>query len=93
MQQISKLLELDTKYIDSFQSDTIPPGIPRLCRAILISALEDVARKNQYSMGALKWIYSNDTSYIFSFSSVCAILRLDPAKVRNAIDTDYLSFF
>jgi len=82
MQQISKLLEPDPTL----------PGIKKLCRAVLIGAIEDISKRRGVKNASL-WIFSNDTKYIFSFLSVCEILRLDPFKVRNAVDTDCLSFF
>jgi len=84
---------IEPQYIDNIQSDTIPPGIKKLCQAVLIGSLSDVAKKNQYSVKALGWLFSNNISWVFSFLSVCKILQLDPAKIRACINTDLLSRF
>lgn len=61
-------------------------GVRTLMAAILYDAVcTAVAGEAGARQEALAWIDSRDTDWIFSFVSVCEVLRLSPTAVRLAL--------
>ena len=84
---MSSVLKPDPQYVNTIQSDPIPPGITKLCRALLIISILDTwgyGGKREKTR-ALEWFSSDDTSYIFSFLNVCSLLHIDPRIIRQGI--------
>ena len=72
-----------------------------LMKAILTDAIDSAVKKiSQGSLQAMsrnqreqdearRWIASNESEWIFSFVSVCEILRLNPSAIRKIIQGRY----
>ena len=58
----------------------------KLVRQFFLTAMSDCFSDNQsIKRDAIRWINSNDQSYVLSFIPTCTILNLDPDAVRLAI--------
>lgn len=71
--------------IHIIKPESVPLGIKNLTHGILGLAIKDIEKKNEYLDDAIKWVFSNDTNYIFSFLNICQIFDLNPEYVRKAI--------
>ena len=60
-----------------------------LMRAIILRAVEDYNTPGELRTEAINYMFGDgedeDDEYIFSFSSICRHLGLDPGKTRHAI--------
>ncbi len=52
-----------------------------LLKAVLLSALDDLAEPGAESLRATKFFTSQEDDYLFSFRSICSFLNVDPDKV------------
>ena len=69
--------------------------VSELMRAIILRAIEDYNSEGELKKEAIDYMFdrtgdkiyyeNEDDQYIFSFSSICQHLELDPEKTRNAI--------
>jgi len=66
------------------------PGL-RLAAAVLAQAMDDIrsrrpdGRPHVQVSSALRWIYSDDTTWPLSFVRVCELLQLDVGWVRQMV--------
>lgn len=75
----------DTDYISTIKPKLAHLGIKKLTQSILMLAIKDIENKNEYCDDAVRWIFSNDTNYVFSFLNICQVFDLNPEQVRKAI--------
>ena len=61
-----------------------------LAQAILERALLDIIEGDRYYQDAVDWLYSNSSKYLFDFLNICALLDLDPERIRNWVDENWL---
>ena len=69
--------------------------VSELMRAIILRAIEDYNSEGELKKEAIDYMFdrtgdkiyyeNEDDQYIFSFSSICKHLELDPEKTRSAI--------
>lgn len=52
---------------------------------MLMLAIKDIEKKNEYCDDAVKWVFSNDSNYVFSFLNICQVFDLNPEQVRKRI--------
>lgn len=69
---------------EQVQPSSIPAiGVVRLARAVLLGALADLALEDCWAKReAVVWFESTSDESPFSFLSVCAALKFDPAWIR-----------
>lgn len=79
------IINLYKDYIDSVEPKLVPLAIRKLTQAILSLAIKDIKNENEYRDNAVRWIFCNNTNYIFSFLNICQVLELNPECVRKAI--------
>jgi hypothetical protein len=84
---------LTEQYIDNFRRKT--PLEPE--KALLLAVLDDGVRCFQDNIlsqnkkkqllfdEARDWIFSDDSSWVFSFVSICSLLGLDPGYIRRGL--------
>jgi hypothetical protein len=84
---------LTEQYIDNFRRKT--PLEPE--RALLLAVLDDAVRCFQDNIlsqnkkkqllfdEAQDWLFSDDSSWVFSFVSICGLLGLDPGYIRRGL--------
>jgi hypothetical protein len=84
---------LTEQYIDNFRRKT--PLEPE--KALLLAVLDDGVRCFQDNLlsqnkkkqllfdEARDWLFSDDSSWVFSFVSICALLGLDPDYIRRGL--------
>lgn len=84
---------LTEQYIDNFRRKT--PLEPE--KALLLAVLDDAVRCFQDNLlsqnkkkqllfdEARDWLFSDDSSWVFSFVSICALLGLDPDYIRRGL--------
>jgi len=74
------------------------PTMPemRLMLALLASAIKDLIKDNVNPLdkqSAIRWLFGEENSYVFSFETVCLHLDIDPAglreKIRNTLDISW----
>ena len=82
-----EILESDTGDPSVFQDKArIKSPAFKLVRQFFLTAMSDCFSDNQsIKRDAIRWINSNDQSYVLSFIPTCTILNLDPDAVRLAI--------
>ncbi len=88
---ISNNYQNDPAYLENNGYDPVS----ELMRAIILRAIEDYNSGGELKEEALNYMYNKtgdkiyyeneDDPYIFSFSSICNHLELDPEKTRHAI--------
>lgn len=76
---------LNQDYIDMVKPNPVPKGIRKLAKAMLDLAIKDIEEKDEYCDDAVRWLFSNDINYVFSFLNICHILGLNPERVRRVI--------
>jgi hypothetical protein len=59
--------------------------INELMRAIILRVIDDYNSSPSLSKDALDYLLRDDDEYIFSFSSICNHLNMDPCKTRDYI--------
>lgn len=79
------ILSLYRDYINNFEPKPVPLGIKKLTHAIFNLAIKDIESKNEYHDEAVRWVFSNNSNYIFSFLNICQIFDLNPECVRKVI--------
>lgn len=52
-----------------------------LLRAILLNAIADMNREDEYSRRAREYFLSKEDDYIFSFQAVCSYLNVNPRHI------------
>lgn len=52
-----------------------------LLRAILLNAIADMNREDEYSRRAREYFLSKEDDYIFSFQAVCSYLNVNPHHI------------
>ena len=84
---------LNDEYLENFRRKA--PLEPE--RALVIAVLEDAIgcfqdnvlprnRKKQMLLEeAQEWLFSDDSDWLFSFVSICAVLGLDPGYIRQGL--------
>jgi hypothetical protein len=84
---------LTEQYSDNFRRKT--PLEPE--KALLLAVLDDAVRSFQDNIlsqnkkkqllfaEAQDWIFSDDSSWVFSFVSICGLLGLDPGYIRRGL--------
>jgi hypothetical protein len=84
---------LTEQYSDNFRRKT--PLEPE--KALLLAVLDDAVRCFQDNLlsqnkkkqllfdEARDWLFSDDSSWVFSFVSICALLGLDPDYIRRGL--------
>jgi hypothetical protein len=76
-------------------------GEKRLMLAILIDAVGSIEHYQSghgaHSWGdcraALEWVLAHDRRWLFSFENICATLEIDSAKLRAALQEEFVSLF
>jgi len=66
------------------------PTVPemKLMLALLASAIKDLIKDNASPLdrrSAIRWIFGEENSYIFSFETVCLHLDIDSTRLRKRI--------
>jgi hypothetical protein len=84
---------LTEQYIENFRRKT--PLEPE--KALLLAVLDDAVRCFQDNLlsqnkkkqllfdEARDWLFSDDSSWVFSFVSICGLLGLDPGYIRRGL--------
>jgi hypothetical protein len=67
-------------YEDFIQFDSARPE-KNLLRAILMNAMSDLRKPGELSRKAREYFLSGEEEYIFSFTSVCTCLDIDPKRI------------
>ena len=73
------------------QMDLSPLGgrainpLSELMRAIILRVVDDYNTPGELKEDAIRYMEDEDEEYIFSFSSICKQLGLDPSCTRHAI--------
>ena len=86
---------------NAYRKPQVESGVHVLMRAVLTDAIECVGghmtgqggstvkarsrRGKRIQKETLEWIFSDDTSYLFSFLSICDYLYLDASAIRTMI--------
>jgi hypothetical protein len=87
----SSYFYLDDEEVRQFFYHPEETGELRLAYAVLKQALEDFceyakSKQQKKFRQVASWIYSNDTSWPFSFVSLCHILGINETVLRDRID-------
>jgi hypothetical protein len=59
------------------------PSTPEknLLRAVLLSAMSDLGKPGEAGRKALSYFLNRDENYVFSFTSICDYLLIDPKRI------------
>jgi hypothetical protein len=96
-EKIASLFQPDVLLADQY-SDNFRRKIPlEPERALVLAVLEDAVRcfqdnilprnrkKQMLFEEAQEWLFSDDSGWLFSFASICAVLGIDPGYVRRGL--------
>ena len=96
-EKIISLFEPDTllpaQYLENFRGKTLVEPERRLMLAVLedaincfqVNVMAQSGRRKKLFNEAEDWIMEQDDDWMFSFVSVCEILRLNPEYVRHGL--------
>jgi hypothetical protein len=66
---------------DDYDSGEVPVPERGLLRAILVNAIADMNREDEFARKARAYFLSKEDDYIFSFQAVCSYLNINPRAV------------
>jgi len=66
---------------DDVDAADIPIPEKGLLRAILLNAIADMNREDEFSRRAREYFLSKEDDYIFSFQAVCSYLNVNPHHI------------
>lgn len=66
---------------DDYDSGDLPIPERGLLRAILLNAIADMNREDEFARKARSYFLSKEEDYIFSFQAVCSYLNINPKAV------------
>ena len=66
---------------DDYDSGELPIPERGLLRAILLNAIADMNREDEFARKARAYFLSKEDDYIFSFQSVCSFLNINPHHI------------
>jgi hypothetical protein len=66
---------------DDYDSGEVPVPERGLLRAILLNAIADMNREDEFARKARAYFLSKEDDYIFSFQAVCSYLNINPRAV------------
>lgn len=66
---------------DDCDANEIPTPEKGLLRSILLNAIADMNREDEYARKARSYFLSREDDYIFSFQAVCSYLNINPHHI------------
>jgi len=66
---------------DDYDSGELPIPERGLLRAILLNAIADMNREDEFARKARSYFLSKEDDYIFSFQAICSYLNINPKAV------------
>jgi hypothetical protein len=66
---------------EDFDASELPIPEKGLLRAILLNAIADMNREDEYARKARSYFLSKEEDYIFSFQAVCSYLNINPRHI------------
>jgi hypothetical protein len=66
---------------EDYDGSEIPVPEKGLLRAILLNAIADMNREDEYARKARSYFLSKEDDYIFSFQAVCSYLNINPHHI------------
>lgn len=66
---------------EDYDGSDIPIPEKGLLRAILLNAIADMNREDEYARKARSYFLSKEDDYIFSFQAVCSYLNINPHHI------------
>ena len=75
---------------DDCDANEIPTPEKGLLRAILLTAIADMNRDDEYARKARSYFLSKEDDYIFSFQAVCSYLNINPHHILVLVGLEQL---
>jgi hypothetical protein len=75
---------------DDCDANEIPIPEKGLLRAILLNAIADMNREDEYARKARSYFLSKEDDYIFSFQAVCSYLSINPHHILVLVGLEQL---
>jgi len=66
---------------EDYDGGDVPVPEKGLLRAILLNAIADMNREDEYARKARSYFLSKEDDYIFSFQAVCSYLNINPRHI------------